>query len=76
MTNVIQLCSNFHMIQLCSNFQVRQVCLVPNGENALAAYAGAPPYTLEREFFIDNLLVRIHLIIEMILVDQPCAIGV
>ena len=25
------------------------------------------------EFFIDNLLVQIHLIIEMILVDRPCA---
>ena len=25
----------------------------------------------EREFFIDNLLVPIHLIIEMILVDRP-----
>jgi len=25
-----------------------------------------PPRTLEREFFIDNLLVRIHFIIEMI----------
>jgi hypothetical protein len=24
-------------------------------------------------FFIDNLLVRIHLIIEMVLVDRPCA---
>ena len=30
---------------------------------------------IEREFFIDNLLVRIHLIIEMILVDRPCAMG-
>ena len=30
----------------------------------------------DREFFIDNLLVRIHLIIEMILVDRPCAMGV
>ena len=30
----------------------------------------------EREFLIDNLLVRIHLIIEMILVDRPCAMGV
>ena len=30
----------------------------------------------EREFFIDNLLVRIHLIIQMILVDRPCAMGV
>jgi len=27
----------------------------------------------EREYCIDNLLVRIHLIIEMILVDRPCA---
>ena len=31
---------------------------------------------LMREFFIDNLLVRIHLIIEMILVDRPRAMGV
>jgi len=30
----------------------------------------------EREFFIDDLLVRIHLIIEMISVDRPCAMGV
>jgi len=30
----------------------------------------------EREFFIDNLLVRIRLIIEMSLVDRPCAMGV
>jgi len=33
----------------------------------------APP---EEEFFIDNLLVRIHLIIEIFLVDRPCAMGV
>ena len=30
----------------------------------------------EREYFIDNLLVRIHLIIEMILIDRPCIRGV
>jgi 50S ribosomal subunit-associated GTPase HflX len=30
----------------------------------------------EREFFIDNLPVRIHLIIEIISVDRPCAMGV
>ena len=30
----------------------------------------------EREFFVENLQVRIHLIIEMILVDRPCAMGV
>ena len=35
---------------------------------------GYPPE--ERDFFIHNLLVRIHLIIEMILVDRPCAMGV
>ena len=29
----------------------------------------------EREVFIDNLLIGIHLIIGMILVDQPCALG-
>ena len=29
----------------------------------------------ERDFLIDNLLVRIHLIIEMILVDRPFALG-
>ena len=28
-----------------------------------------------RKFFIDNLLVRIHSIIEIILVNRPCAIG-
>ena len=30
----------------------------------------------EREFFIDNLLVRIRLIVEMVLEDWPCAMGV
>jgi len=30
----------------------------------------------EREFSIDNLLVRIHFIVEMILVDRPCAMRV
>ena len=33
-------------------------------------------YLAEREFFIDNLLVRIHFIVEIILVDRPCAMGV
>ena len=31
---------------------------------------------LEREIFIDNLLVRVHWIIEMIVVERPCAMGV
>ena len=36
----------------------------------------SPSPQREEEFFIDNLLVRIHLIIEMILVDRPCAMVV
>ena len=35
-----------------------------------------PRYKLEREIFIDNLLVRVHWIIEMIVVEWPCAMGV
>ena len=34
------------------------------------------PPQVEREFFIDNLLVRIHFIIEMILVGRPCAMRI
>ena len=30
----------------------------------------------KREFFIDNLLGRIYLIIKTILLDRPCAVGV
>ena len=29
----------------------------------------------EREFLIDNLRVKIHSIIEIVLVDRPCAMG-
>jgi hypothetical protein len=31
---------------------------------------------LERDTLIDNLLVRIHWIIEVTVVDRPCAMGV
>jgi len=34
------------------------------------------PTTGKREFFTDNLLVRMLFIIEVILVDRPCAMGV
>ena len=37
---------------------------------------GAPVGPLKESSFIDNLLVRIHLIIVMISVDRPCAMGV
>ena len=33
-------------------------------------------HLMERESFTDNLLVRINLIVEMILVDRPCAMKV
>ena len=34
------------------------------------------PSALESQDFFDNLMVRIHFIIEVILVDRPCAMGV
>ena len=37
---------------------------------------GGGSHTQERELCIDNLLVRIHLIIEMVLVDRLCFMGV
>ena len=37
--------------------------------------ATEPVESGEREIFIANLLVRIQFIIEMILVDRPCAMG-
>ena len=45
-------------------------------ERAASAERPTSPPTWERDFLIDNLLVRIHLIIVMILVDRPCAMGV
>ena len=48
------------------------VLAVPPLRRLLARVLGG----LEREFFIDNLLVRIQFIIEMILVDRPRAMGV
>jgi hypothetical protein len=31
---------------------------------------------IERDFFVDNLMVRIHFIIQMILVERPRGMGV
>ena len=47
----------------------RNPCSFSKTEFSLAPRGG------EREFFIDNLLIQIHLIINMILVDRPCAMG-
>ena len=49
------------------------VCLEAEAQKHARSAAGIQA---QREFFIDNLLVRIHFIIEMILVDRPCAMGV
>ena len=46
--------------------------LSPRGEGGGLESAETP----KREFLIDNLLVQIYLIIEMTLVDRPCAMGV
>ena len=40
------------------------------------ALAQLCPEPEERESFIDDLQVPIHLIIEMILVDRPCTMGI
>ena len=47
-----------------------------DGQTRVLSPHATIPSTLEREIFIDNLLVRVHLIIEIILVDRPCATGV
>ena len=50
-----------------------------SAENAQAfatAHKTSKVLQREREFFIDDLMVRIHLIIVMILEDRPCAMGV
>ena len=47
-----------------------------HGLNASAWFCDIVSPSTEREFCIDNLLVRIHLIIEMVLVHRPCAMGV
>ena len=44
----------------------------PQQTSSLASPGGQT----ERDFIVDNLLVRIHLMIEKILVDRPCAVGV
>ena len=32
--------------------------------------------SVQRDFFLDNLLVRIHLIVKMSLVDRPCDMAI
>jgi hypothetical protein len=41
-----------------------------------AEHPDKAPRSERESSFIDNLLVRIHLIIVMISVDRPCAMGV
>ena len=45
-------------------------------QEALGPRQEGHPLEKYREFCFDNLLVRIHLIIEMTLVDRPCAMGI
>ena len=46
--------------------------LESEGKTAATAHADA---VSQREFFVDKILVRIHLIMEMVLVDRPCFKG-
>ena len=43
---------------------------------ACGAWPGVASLCTEREIFIAKLLVRVHWIIEMIVVERPCAMGV
>jgi len=74
--------TTFDWYGLCSNSSSPQCEIVQfssvdsnkcEGPVDLTAQCGLFP---ERELFIDNLLVRIHLIVEMILLDRPCVMGV
>ena len=56
-------------VSLCVSLSYDGISLTHSLSRARAQWQG-------RKFFIDNLLVRIHLIIEMILVDRPRAMKV
>ena len=56
-----RICSYFFQNNLHQSCRERQIPLLTKRET---------------DSFIDNLLVQIHLIIEMILVDRPCALRV
>jgi hypothetical protein len=65
--------------RLDSNKEEKKDHLIRNGHRVLVAlilYSPDHHPATKKEFFIDNLLVRIHSIIEMIFVDRPCAMGV
>ena len=53
-------------------FSVIRIGYVSSDVYRLRAHAQC---MIEREFFVDSLLVRIYLIIEMIFVDRPCVMG-
>ena len=58
------------------NPQLNQVLLELIIAMALREEPAAAVQVKRESSFIDNLLVRIHLIIVMISVDRPCAMGV
>ena len=48
----------------------------PNPKQKTPTVDLAPTVRPRKDFFIDNLLVQIHSIIEIILVDRPCAMEI
>ena len=66
-------------IYLSIHLPIYPFIYLSTGVEAAPGLAAAPPGDAparERGFFIDSLLVQIPCIIEMILVDRPCAMGV
>ena len=84
-------CAPLRITPICPEFVVNGPKLISNaydiwsinyefgadgGDATPAAASRALHPGVEREFFIDNVLVRIHWILEMIAVERPCAMGV
>ena len=81
-TNKVGDCSN--KVGVCTNkvgVRHRQKHSAPfnlhDKERAVSAHLALDHETVrERAFFFDNLLVRIPIVIEMILVDRPCVMEI
>ena len=53
-------------------FEARQ----PRDDRGRVQPRGRAHLQPERDIVVDNLLVRVHWIVEMIVVERPCAMGV
>ena len=67
--------SNTNLCQSNTNWQFNANLCGVHAHGSLRTHR-VQGYLRKREIFIDNLLVRVHLVIEMILVDWPYTTGV